>query len=176
VRRRSATGEASRPILIPRGVAAQIRRECAAGLPAETGGVLVGYEMDEGTHITLATGPGPHAKRTRSRFRRDGAYTQAEVDRAHDESGGREDYVGEWHSHPDPVGPSGIDCGSMEWVSKNSRYHRSSPVMILARRTRLRRWKLEGYRWRETRLLAVPIKSSASCRPFYTKRIVSMSS
>lgn len=157
-----ATGEAPRPILLPRCVATQIRRECAAGLPAETGGVLVGYETEAGTQITHVTGPGPRAKRTRSRFRRDGAYTQAEVDRAHDESGGREDYVGEWHSHPDPVGPSGIDCGSMEWVSKNARYRRSNPVMILARRTKFRRWKLEGYRWNEARLLAVPIKSGAS--------------
>jgi integrative and conjugative element protein (TIGR02256 family) len=161
VRRHFATGKASRPILLPRGVAAKIRRECAAGLPAETGGALVGNETDDGTQITDATGPGPLARRTRSRFRRDGTYTQAEVDRAYIESGGREDYVGEWHSHPDSVGPSGIDCGSMMWISNNARYRRSNPVMILARRSKFSRWKLEGYRWNGSRLMAVPIKRSA---------------
>jgi integrative and conjugative element protein (TIGR02256 family) len=160
VRRRSATGDAPRPILLPRAVATQIRRECSAGLPAETGGVLVGVESDEGTRITHVTGPGPRARRTRSRFRRDGAYTQAEVNRTYEESGGRADYVGEWHSHPDPIGPSGIDSGSMEWVSKNARYRRSNPVMILARRTRFRRWKLEGYRWQGIGLMPVPIRSN----------------
>jgi integrative and conjugative element protein (TIGR02256 family) len=160
VRRKAASESARRPIFLPRDIARRIRRECTAGLPAETGGVLVGFESDEGTSITHVTGPGPRAKRTRSRFRRDGTYTQAEVDRAYAESGGRADYVGEWHSHPDPIGPSGIDCGSMEWVSKNARYRRSSPVMILSRRTRFRRWKLEGYRWQGLGLVAVPIRSN----------------
>jgi integrative and conjugative element protein (TIGR02256 family) len=156
---------AGRGIFLDPAVAKQIRRECAAGLPSETGGALVGHEIDEGTQVTGVTGPGPAARRTRSRFRRDGSYTQKAVDRAYAESAGRDDYVGEWHSHPDPIGPSGIDWGSMEWVSKNVRYRRTHPIMILGRRTKLRRWKLEGYRWDGTELRSVPIKMKSATVP-----------
>lgn len=153
--------EGDRRILISPAVAKQIRHESTHGLPSETEGVLVGYETEEGTRVTRATGPGPRARRTRSRFRRDSVYTQGEVIKPTTNPGGREDYVGEWHSHPDSVGPSRVDSDGMEWVSKNVRYHRPSPVMNLARQTRFRRWKLEGYRLKGANLVSVPLVSRA---------------
>jgi integrative and conjugative element protein (TIGR02256 family) len=152
----------TRPIalVLPKAIIAAMRAESEQGLPNETGGVLVGHVDAAGcTFITAVVGPGPRALRTRTRFRRDGDYAQAEVDRLHNESAGRDDYVGEWHSHPVSAGPSGLDRDSMEWIGGNKRYLRGQPFLVIMQRTLWRSWRPLTYRWVHGSLTAVRAES-----------------
>ncbi len=143
-------GEAS--VIVSPAIAETLCDESERGLPGETGGVLVGHVDASGrTIITAVIGPGPQAMHSRSRFRRDGTYAQAEVDRLHALSDGRDDYVGEWHSHPDGGGPSGVDLDGMAWVGTNTRYSRNEPLLLIAERTRIV-WRLRVFRWKQGQL------------------------
>lgn len=150
------TSAAAVSLVLPHAVVEVMRAESERGLPFETGGVLVGHVDSAGrTLITGVVGPGPHAIRSPTKFTRDGEHSQAEVDRLHRESGGRDDYVGEWHSHPASVGPSGVDVCSMAWIGRNARYRRDQPLLIIMQRTRMREWRPLMYRWIEDRLIEV---------------------
>lgn len=156
----SGTGGAQPPVLwLPATIAAAMREEGSRRLPNETGGVLVGYRWGADIVVVAATGPGPRAEHEPTRFRRDGVFTQAEVDRLHEASQGRDDYVAEWHTHPVPCGPSARDRASLEWISANPRYQRATPLMVLCRRTRWRRWRLEAYQWVASGLVLLRIRA-----------------
>lgn len=143
-------------LILPDVMIDAMRSESERGLPNETGGVLLGHVDAPGcTVITGVVGPGPRALHTRTRFRRDGEYSQQEVDRLHAESEGRDDYVGEWHSHPASVGPSGVDRGSMQWIGRNEQYHRDQPFLIIMQPTLLRGWRPLTFRWVRGRLAEV---------------------
>lgn len=151
VRGNADTGEPR--VILTSAVAEAMREESEYRFPAETGGVLVGHDDGRGrTIITAATGPGPQAMHSRNRFRRDGTYAQAEVDRLHALSDGGDDYVGEWHSHPDGGGPSGVDFDSMAWVGTNTRYSRNKPFLVIVQRSRSQVWQLRVFRWGQGRL------------------------
>ena len=153
-------------LILPDAMIEAMRAESERGLPNETGGVLIGHVDAAGfTVITAVVGPGPRAVRTRTRFRRDGEYAQKEVDRVHGESGGRDDYVGEWHSHPASVGPSGIDRDSMEWIGGNERYLRAQPFLIIMQRTLRRGWRPLTFRWVRGHLTAVRAAPAAGSAP-----------
>ncbi|WP_376751937.1 Mov34/MPN/PAD-1 family protein [Stutzerimonas nitrititolerans] len=88
-------------------------KQLKAGDP-ESGGILIGLRRGEHFEITAATMPQVDDKRTRFRFER--------VERGHAEalkkrwavSMGAENYLGEWHTHPeDHPSPSSIDVS--EW-------------------------------------------------------------
>lgn len=144
----------STPLVLHAAIVKTLRLESQRKSPNETGGVLVGYVDGDGrTVVTAVVGPGPNAVHSRSRFRRDGDYAQAEVDRLHHESKGRDDYVGEWHSHPDAGGPSLIDRGSMSWISDNPHYARREPVLLIMERVRTRAWHPRAYQWVAGRLV-----------------------
>ena len=133
-----------------------LRHECDRKFPHETGGVLVGHVASDGlTIVSAVVGPGPNALHARSRFTRDGEYAQIEVDRIYRESDGRDDYIGEWHSHPDAGGPSFIDRGSMSWISDNPLYGRNEPVLIIVERARTNEWRPRAFRWIARRLIEV---------------------
>lgn len=150
------TSTAAVSLVLPRAVVGVMREESERGLPDETGGVLVGHVDPAGrTVITGVVGPGPRAIRSPTKFRRDGEHAQSEVDRLHSESEGRDDYVGEWHSHPASVGPSGVDVRSMAWIGGNARYCRDQPLLIIMQRTRTRDWRPLTYRWVRGRLIEV---------------------
>jgi len=134
------------PVILLCSVAEAICRESANGMPNETGGVLVGCERLEGTLVSHCTGPGPRAIREPTFFQRDGEFVQTEVDRVHRDTSGHCDYVGEWHSHPAPVGPSPRDKRSMRWIGMNPRYARPNPIMLLARYGEPD-WTVSAYRW-----------------------------
>ena len=135
-----------------------LKTESSKKLPRETGGVLVGHRTSDGFFITGATGPGPKAVLTRSRFRRDGTYTQEEVDRLFVESAGREDYLGEWHSHPAPMGPSPKDHASMEWISKNRDYARPEPLLVIVQRALSLEWRLLAFVCRDGLLVPIAVQ------------------
>lgn len=124
---------------------AAVLRHCARWSPKETGGIMVGYRCDLAIHLTGFGGPGPRAKHARATFVRDGEFAQQVLDDALRESVGAIDYVGEWHSHPAPVEPSGRDASSMTWVATNDRYACDEPILVIATKER-RGWVLHAFR------------------------------
>lgn len=134
-----------------------IRQESQVKFPRETGGILVGRFEEDNIVVVHVIGPGPRATHGLSTFVRDGEYAQQELDAFVGTTEGRNDYVGEWHSHPMPVGPSSRDKESMRWISKQSVYNCTQPALILCQRTALHDWSLHGYLWVDSRLHSLPI-------------------
>jgi len=97
----------------------------------ETGGVLAGYVMENGNiDIRYASGPGPNAVRTPTRFEKDIAFCQAFLDEKLKETGAV--YLGEWHSHPSTdTRPSGTDLKSLNEIAVERNYLTDHPVMII---------------------------------------------
>ena len=87
--------------LISQEALSLISEESRACYPKETGGILIGWQEGNVTHIQLAIGPGPKAIHKRSFFTRDGDYSQGKLDQIVDETHSKMDYLGEWHSHPE---------------------------------------------------------------------------
>lgn len=121
-------------VVLNEGVSGQIETIVEASIDAETGGILIGH-VDEQRRavIVRATKPGPGAERSATRFRRDVAYVQAELDRASTELGDHGGYLGEWHSHlvADPR-PSPTDIASLLGIAHAPNYLTRSPMMIIA--------------------------------------------
>lgn len=106
-------------------------RQLKAGDP-ESGGILIGLRRGEHFEITSATIPQADDKRTRFRFER--------VERGHADalkkrwaaSMGTENYLGEWHTHPeDHPSPSSIDVS--EW-QRAAKLHNQPLVMLIVGR------------------------------------------
>lgn len=149
------------PLIVHTAVIEAMRVEGARAAPLETGGVLVGHTAEDGrVVVTAVVGPGPNARHSRTRFTRDGDYAQAEVDRLHQASEGRDDYVGEWHTHPQAGGPSLTDRGSMAWISVNPKYRREAPVLIIMERVRRDIWHARAFQWDSGRLASVQITAT----------------
>lgn len=100
----------------------------AKRLPLEAGGILLGYR--EGDHVVITQAlvvDGGGA--TKDRYVRDDVRANKRLaeflsDRAEDDPIG---YVGEWHSHPAPSGPSAIDRNAMRAAAKAA----GGPVALL---------------------------------------------
>ncbi|WP_404434206.1 SAVED domain-containing protein [Microbacterium lacus] len=96
-----------------------IASETAKRLPLETGGILLGYREKDNVviaHALVVDGGGA----TKDRYVRDDVRANERLaeflaDRAEDDPIG---YVGEWHSHPAPSGPSTIDRNAMRGAAK----------------------------------------------------------
>lgn len=88
-------------VLIQESVLAFIRSEVKKSPRTETGGALVGF-LSEDNCVTVvgACGPGPRAELKRFSVLIDGQYAHAFCTRAFEKSGGKLDYVGDWHRHP----------------------------------------------------------------------------
>jgi len=99
----------------------------------ETGGVLIGFVDERNQAVAIrATGPGPKAIRTATKFHRDIEHIQSELDHAASELGSKGLYIGEWHSHlvAEPK-PSPTDIESLLEISKAPNYLTRCPVMII---------------------------------------------
>jgi integrative and conjugative element protein (TIGR02256 family) len=78
------------------------------GLPYETGGILVGHR--ESNDIVVAEVLAvPAESAGTSHYRRDSTVADAVLQHYLQTSDDLEGYVGEWHSHPAPAGPSDLD-------------------------------------------------------------------
>lgn len=76
-----------------------IREEAGNWSDVETGGALVGYVEERVLVVTHASDPGPRGERRRESVSIDGEYTADFAYRLHQESRGRLEYVGDWHTH-----------------------------------------------------------------------------
>jgi len=77
--------------------------EAADKASFETGGLLMGYlSASQGVPvILLASGPGPRAVHSRTRYRPDYQYDEARVAQVYEQSQGRVLYLGDWHTQPE---------------------------------------------------------------------------
>ncbi len=97
--------------------------------PKETGGILLGNFDGKCFYIEKAIGPGLDAEHSLFGFKRNGNFAQAQMDSCIKESSGLVDYIGEWHSHPENIGPSKTDYNSIRWVANNPKYFISIPIL-----------------------------------------------
>lgn len=108
--------------------------ESAACGKLEGGGVLAGYtDAQRGVLvITHATEGGPKAIHRTHYFLRDAAYCQAVLDEIHKTSGGKSDYVGEWHKHNAwDTTPSPTDQASLVNIVTQENYRVSQSLMLI---------------------------------------------
>ncbi len=131
----------------------------------ETGGILIGYEVDPKTvSITRVSPPGPGAVHRRYFFSRDTRFLQRYLDQFHDQSGGREDYVGEWHVHPGlDAPPSYVDRRALWRIARRNNYAPTNPVLLIVEEAPPeRRLRVYGFvakpkrAWRELAVALAP--------------------
>ncbi|MFF1446240.1 SAVED domain-containing protein [Streptomyces sp. NPDC058295] len=105
-----------------------IASAAAQQLPQETGGILLGYREDANvvvTHALVVDGPGASTHTyVRDDVTANTLLTEFLAGRASDDPTG---YVGEWHSHPAPSGPSPKDIAALR---ATARQH-DGPVALL---------------------------------------------
>lgn len=129
--------------------------ESSRKYPNETGGILVGKFTESYVLIEYATDSGPAAQFSPNHFRRDGGYSQVLLDEIVIKSGGEDDYIGEWHSHPVKSGPSVRDRAALRWIAKNSKYSVDQPIMGLCTNEAPGTWRLSFYLFDGRRLRAL---------------------
>lgn len=105
-----------------------IASETSQHLPRETGGILLGYHEDGTVVVTHALAVSG-TESSSDRYIRDDVLANAALgaflaQRTADDPVG---YVGEWHSHPAPCGPSSIDDASLRAIAKVS----DRPIALL---------------------------------------------
>jgi integrative and conjugative element protein (TIGR02256 family) len=91
----------------------------------EAGGVLLGRHLRDGNAIVVdaVTVPMDGDRRTRTRFHRAQRRHQAAIDAAWAASEGTCTYLGEWHTHPEPVPtPSLVDWADWRRRLRQDRY------------------------------------------------------
>lgn len=109
-----------------------MQRETQKDPEIETGGILLGSISERTMVITLASGPGPSAKKEKTGFLKDREYCQSILNKRYEESGTKEIYLGEWHYHPSRNNnPSNRDLKSLSDISLQKEYITTEPVMII---------------------------------------------
>jgi integrative and conjugative element protein (TIGR02256 family) len=135
-------------LVLSKTAAELLRREAGRKWPFETGGILLGSKSNGTVMVEHATGPGPKARHGVASFTRDGDYAQQELERLVEHSKGGVDYIGEWHSHTLPVGPSPRDRKSMALIAVSAAYNLDEPLLLLCLPRRIARrptWTFRGY-------------------------------
>lgn len=105
-----------------------IASETAHHLPRETGGILLGYQENGtivATHALVVEGQGTTTTRyVRDDVRANRLLKEFLEQRSEEDPAG---YIGEWHSHPSPSGPSPVDHAAMRATVRVS----SNPIALL---------------------------------------------
>jgi integrative and conjugative element protein (TIGR02256 family) len=118
--------------------------------PSETGGVLLGYQVDNGTAtvVTAIVGPGPMAQHSRTAYVPDHDYQEKEIARIYAASERCTTYVGDWHSHPGgSLYLSRTDVRTLRTIARHKNARLSSPVMIVAA-FGTPEWNVAVWQWR----------------------------
>jgi integrative and conjugative element protein (TIGR02256 family) len=133
---------------VPADLWCDLETEAQAHAPAETGGMLAGYEIGGDVIVTALIGGGPNAVRQRKRFEPDGRWQQAELERRYRESGRLHTYLGDWHSHPAGIAsPSADDRRTARRISKDRGARSPHPVTLIAASLWRSGWELAAYRY-----------------------------
>ncbi len=101
--------------------------------PYETGGMLLGYEADNGEAVVTAIiGSGPNARHRRFRFAPDANYQQEALETHFMRTDGRETYLGDWHTHPlGRAAPSLLDKRTLARIAYTPSSRTTRPVMLI---------------------------------------------
>jgi integrative and conjugative element protein (TIGR02256 family) len=142
-------------IEIAASVLREMKAEAQDRFPAESGGVLLGYRYPsrrEPLRVVRLIGPGPKARHRPHRFEPDGAWQDAEIARAYEESGRTLDYLGDWHSHPRAGGrPSGLDRSTAREIAECEEARAPHPLFVILHGGP-EGWSPAPYRYRRRRL------------------------
>lgn len=136
--------------------------------PNEIGGVLIGVETQRRPWVTQAVAV-PSRRATPVYYEiRAGARRRAVRRSRRDDP--RLGYLGDWHSHPADIGPSGKDRETMADLAADRDSGCPRPVLLLARRRgegyRLDARQQVGSKLRESRLIiAGPLAPDGGLRP-----------
>lgn len=99
----------------------------------EAGGLLFATLNDAAITITVATGPRPTDRRGRCSYHPDRRAEQQEIDKYHAEGF---HFVGEWHTHPEPIPkPSPLDERTMIEAVCKSRHDLYGFVLAIVGQT-----------------------------------------
>jgi integrative and conjugative element protein (TIGR02256 family) len=110
---------------------------------SETGGVIVGFVAPRNRLVLQRFMPPSNRNRaSRSWLERDLTDAQAFVNAAYRDTGGKLNYVGEWHTHPEgSPSPSGSDISMLGDMLRNSQLELDFLIgVILGNTGRIRLW------------------------------------
>jgi integrative and conjugative element protein (TIGR02256 family) len=129
-----------RRVVLTESVLRTIRAETSRYRLRETGGVLVGYvDAQFSVVVTAVCGPGPRSERTLHHVLIDGAAASAFCERWRHRTGGKIDYLGDWHSHISfSTEPSSTDIEAMQTMKHHTRHRLFAPVSLIVARFNLR--------------------------------------
>jgi len=109
----------------------QIERAVRKNPALETGGILMGYALNETDWlVTYASEPGPNAQQARLSVRFDDKYLRQLAKRLKRRT--RWEYIGDWHSHTiRRLTPSKADKRTVREKASSAKYTSDSPVMLI---------------------------------------------
>ncbi|WP_437604308.1 Mov34/MPN/PAD-1 family protein [Sorangium sp. So ce590] len=113
----------------------------------EAGGVLLGRHLRESPHkvVDEVTEPMQGDRRSRYHFTRGKVNHQRRIDEAWESSRGTCVYLGEWHTHPEPVpNPSPVDLNDWHRRLRTDQFDSDTLYFIIVGTSAIRAW--EGHR------------------------------
>lgn len=136
--------------------AASIVAAAHAGFPVEVGGVLVGVEIRGRPWITQAVQV--EAARSSPVYYELPEGARPEVVERVRRNDARLGYLGDWHTHPADIGPSGTDRATMRKLGGDPASDSRRPVLVIARRVagayHIDAWQWTGRTLRDLRVVA----------------------
>ncbi len=111
------------PVELPAATVEFLRRYVQLGSALETGGVLAGFlRKDDVWILSHPMQPSPRNRAGRHWLKRHRSDAQKFVDKVYQETGGLVNYLGEWHTHPEPTpSPSLEDRKMLQDLLRTSR-------------------------------------------------------
>jgi integrative and conjugative element protein (TIGR02256 family) len=153
-------------VAIPPAVLKKLRRLVKSVWFTETGGPMVGYLTPDSTLVvTDVAGPGPKSIRKAYSVTIDGEFSQQFCDETYIATGGKSDYIGDWHCHPSLSLQPSMDDESAMRLMANTEGLTNSPVSLIYSRISHRK---KAYRWDGDlqQLVSIPLlKPKAISRP-----------
>jgi integrative and conjugative element protein (TIGR02256 family) len=121
-------------IWLPYSIAESMRFEADKFYNLETGGTYMGYwvNADEAV-ITYNIPAGPKAHHEPSRFEPDQAWQLQKIESHYKDSGRKDSYLGDWHSHPDTKRAtlSSTDRKCLMRIIRTPEARQKTPIMLI---------------------------------------------
>lgn len=137
----------------------ELERESERYRPRESGGLLLGYRVEEETVVIGVIAAGPRAQRAAFSFRPDGPWQRHSLETAFDGSRGTVTYVGDWHSHPTGSGvPSCRDTKTARLIAEHRDAQLPEPIIIINVRNGST-WNPSAYVYRRGKLRPCTVRS-----------------
>ncbi len=123
-------------------IAPHLQHDCFA---PEAGGVLLGRIVVERPNVVVetVTVPSPDDRRSRFSFFRAERPTQSAINAAWEASGGTQNYLGEWHTHPeDHPTPSRVDRKGWQRLAYEARFEQDALFFLIVGRVSIAAWEV----------------------------------